>query len=202
VVFTPRVGPTVASDVVAAAPAFDPAAVDVAGFRLGASGKDFEATLARLFGPVARSTPQKGFDAGFAATLAVNEMGCMNIIGRRNNPVPGVVCVTAMLDAKDVVRSIRIERIFPYLDGEVFRKALTERYGPVTLATGGGRSYMLGWGSDVGRALGSKGTNPIPALTAIYNTSEDAMGRSGNRIPDIRVTLHLVDSGWLDKQSK
>jgi hypothetical protein len=126
----------------------------------------------------------------------------LNIIGRRNNPVPGVVCVTAMLDAGDVVRSIRIERICPYLDGEMFRKAMTDRYGPVTLAAGGGRSYMLGWGSDVGRALGSNGANPIPALTAIYNTSEDAMALGGNRLPDIRVTLHLVDSGWLTTQGK
>ena len=66
VVFTPRVGPTVTSGAVAAAPAFDPSAVDVAGFRLGASGKDLEATLARLFGPVTRASPQKGFHAGFA----------------------------------------------------------------------------------------------------------------------------------------
>jgi len=190
VVSLPKVTP-----VQAAAPgvAFDLKNADIAGFRVGVKGKDLEATLNRMFGLSTRRKVKR--PEGYSTTLVVNEMRCMNIPDGRHHPAPGLVCITAMLDDDDIVRSITIDRIFPFLDGEIFRKALTQKYGPVASANGSGGGFSLGWGPEI--KVGQSGT--YNALTATFAANDDFMSRSGNRIPDIRLALRLVDAQWVSQ---
>ena len=183
----------------AAAPAFDVARADVAGLRVGVKAKDLEATLARLFGPVSRVKRSNGWYAGYTGALEVNSMGCMTIPGRNRGGEPGNVCVTAFLDGDDVVRGVRIERVFPFVDQESFRSTLVRRYGPVSGAQDGG-GYALGWGPEVDPALVYDRSGPHTALTASYAEEESMMSRSLNAAPRIRVTLQLVDAGWAAKK--
>jgi hypothetical protein len=187
VVFVPSVASV--AEVAAAAPGFDPATADVAGFRVGVAGKDLEATLARLFGKVSRGSSMASAPPGITAIVSVNEMGCMHILGRRSNPGPGSVCVHAMLDDQDIVRAIRIERVFPWLDGELFRRTMVARYGPVTAA----RGAQLAWGPPVDGRFGA-----FNALTASYATNDAFMSGALNSRPDVRITLLLVDAAWAD----
>jgi hypothetical protein len=182
--------------------AFDATVADVAGLRVGVKGKDLEATLTRLFGQVSRRPAGKGMAPGLATLMAVNELGCTTIMGRRNNPSPGAVCVLAMLDGSDVVRQIRIERMFGYLDGEVFRGAMVRKYGPVAEAQGGGSGYALGWGPPVNVAAAGSPPNHWQALTATYAADEDMFGRGGNAVPRIVITLQLIDADWASRQTK
>ena len=193
VVYTPTVVPAAA--VAAAAPAFDATRADVAGFRVGVKAKDMESTLRRLFGPVTRGSAGRDGFPGYAATMVVNDMGCMNIPGRRRNAAPGAVCVTAFLDRDDVVRGVRVERVFPWVDAEVFRQALVQKYGPVAGAQSGG-GLSLGWGPAVDASLVYDRSGPHTALTASYAEEEDFMSRGLNRAGDIHVVLQLVDAVW------
>lgn len=179
----------------AATPTFDAAHADVAGLRVGVKAKDFEATLARLFGPVSRVKRSDSWYAGYSAALEVNSMGCFTIPGRNRGGEPGNVCVAAYLDDDDVVRAVRIERVFPFIDAESFRTTLVRRYGAVSGATQGG-GYSLGWGPAVDQALVYDRSGPHTALTAHYNQEQSMMSRSLNAAPHIRVTLQLVDAGW------
>lgn len=181
------------------AAAFDLNAADVAGFRVGVDASDLEATLVRLFGPVTRRPARRDGHPGIAAQLLVNDMGCMSLPGRRNAVGPGSVCVTALLDADDVVRAISIERVFPWMEAETFRKTLVTRYGPVTEATGSGR-LSLGWGPEVPELLLYDRSGPRTALTAHYSTNEDFMSVGLNRLSDTRVVLQLVDARWATGQ--
>lgn len=173
-----------------------PPGTDVAGFRVGVRVKDLEATLNRLVGPAARHAPARGAFAGFTGVLGANEDGCYTTIGRSESPAPGAVCVTAFFDRDDVVRTIRVERLFPWFDAEVFRKTLAERYGAVAESRSVGDGYALGWGPEVDPALLFDRAGPHTSLTAYYATDQDFMGRSGNAAPRIRVVLQLVDAEW------
>ncbi len=192
VLFSPTFQParTVTAE---AAPAFDPAATDVAGLRVGVKGKDLEATLGRLFGKVSRGGASSASARGLVASLEVNGMGCMKIGGRRTKVGPGSVCVVAYLDQDDVVRMVRVERLFPAFDGNVYRSALVRKYGPVARTNGGGYGWSLGWGPAIAGAY----FNGINALTASIAPEEDAMDLGGNRIADLKLTLQLVDAGWV-----
>lgn len=194
IVFEPRISPahTTAG---AAGNTFDLAHADVAGLRVGVKSKDLEATLNRLFGPAVRRAAGKNAER-FAGILAVNEMGCLNMPGGRHNPMPGAVCVTAFIDSDDIVRSIRIERVFPWFDAEIFRKALVQKYGAVASAYNGGRVFTLGWGPEVDPSLTYDRSGPKNALTAHYATNDDFRSRGLNRLPQMRVVLALVDAKW------
>ena len=111
-------------------PSFDIATVDVAGLRVGTKADLFERAAARLFGKTERRAVNGSGYTGFTSIIAVNEMSCSSIPGR-GRVKPGAVCATAFLDSDDVVRAIRIERVFPFIDGESFRQRLVQRYGPV-----------------------------------------------------------------------
>jgi hypothetical protein len=163
--------------------------------RVGVRSKVLEATLNRLFGPATRRAAGKNVER-FAGILAVNEMGCLNMPGGRHNPTPGAVCVTAFIDSDDIVRSIRIERVFPWFDAEIFRKALVQKYGAVASAYNGGRVFTLGWGPEVDLALTYDRSGPKNALTAHYATNDDFRSRGLNRLPQMRVVLALVDAKW------
>lgn len=175
-------------------PAFDLNAVDVAGFHIGVKGDDLEATLTRLFGAVTRKPARRDGHPGIAAQLLVNDMGCITLPGRRSG-APGNVCVTAQLDADDVVRAIQIERVFPWMEAETFRRTLVARYGPVVEATGSGR-LSLGWGPEVNELLLYDRGGPHTALTAHYSVNNDFMSAGLNRLADTRVVLQLVDARW------
>jgi hypothetical protein len=176
--------------------------MDVAGFRVGVKVKDLEATLTRLVGPATRRAPGKDAFPALAGAIGANEDGCYTSIGRRENPGPGAVCVTAFFDGDDVVRSIRVERLFPWFDAEVFRKTLTGRYGAVAGAQSAGDHYALGWGPEVDPTLVFDRSGPHTALAAYYATDQDFMGRSGNAVPRIRIVLQLVDAEWASQHSK
>jgi hypothetical protein len=134
--------------------------------------------------------------------LGANDDGCYTSIGRRVNPEPGAVCVSAWFDRGDVVRVIRVERLFSYFDGEVFRKALTERYGEVSNADLRGDRSTLAWGPEVNPLLVFDPDGPHNALGAYYTTDTDFMSRGGNALPRIRVVLQLVDAEWASQHSK
>jgi len=185
-----------------AATPFDLAAADVAGFRVGVKAKDLEATLQRLYGSVSRAPAGKSADPRFGGTLVVGDQGCANYPGRRGTVGPGSVCVTALFDTDDVVRSIRVERVFPYVNDEVFRKVLVGRYGAVGDARNLGSSYSLGWGPEIDRALLYDRSGPSRALTAHYVDNRDFIARSGNALPQIRIVLHLVDADWAAKSQR
>lgn len=122
-------------------------------------------------------------------------MGCMSIPGRRRGGEPGNVCVTAYVDASDVVRAIRIERVFPFIDGETFRATVVRRYGAVREAKQGS-GLALGWGDEVPRSMAYDSRGPQRSLTAHYTQDDDMMSRSLNAAPKVRVTLQLVDAAW------
>jgi hypothetical protein len=203
VVFVPDVRPASiagaaagANGAASAAPAaFDLARADVAGFRVGVKARDLEATLTRLFGPVTRAKASGSGYPGFTETIESNPMGCMTIPGRRDNARPGDVCVTAFLDDGEIVRAIRVERVFPFIEAEVFRRTLVQKYGPVDGAQSGG-NFSLGWGPVVVPALLYDRSGPSTALTAHYVTDEDFMASGLNSLPRIRVVLHVVDARW------
>ena len=177
--------------------ALDISKADVAGLRVGVKGKDLEATVSRLFGLATRRKAGKNPD-GDAATLVVNELRCRNLADGRHTPTPGTVCITAMVDDDDIVRSIGIERVFPFLDEEIFRKGLTQKYGPVASANGSGSGLSLGWGPELNAGQSGK----YNALTANYATNDDFHTQSGNRIPDIRLTLRLVAAQWVSQHKQ
>jgi len=193
--------PSEANAPVAKVAKFDPTTVDVSGLRVGSSIKDLVATLTRLFGPVTREPITKPVYQGLATTLTVNDMGCFAMPGRSTPPSPGTVCVTAMADNNDVVRTIRIERVFPWMDQDVFRNALVQKYGPVADAQNGG-GFTLGWGPKVPVELLYDRSGPPYALTAEYLTNDDYMSRGMNALPQIRVVLSLVDASWAALASK
>ncbi len=198
VVWTPTVTPiaAAASGAAAADPAaLDLAGADVAGFRVGVAADDLEATLQRLVGPTRRGAAPRDGHPGIAATLAANEMGCMNVPGRRTSTAPGAVCVTALLDRDDVVRTIRVERVFPWMDAETFRRTLVRRYGPVADARGGS-GLALGWGPPVHASLLYSSAGPQTALTAHFGGVADFTSRGANRLGETRVVLNLVDARW------
>jgi hypothetical protein len=181
--------------------AFDIASADVAGFRLGVKARDLEATLTRMFGPVTRAKASGSGYAGFTETIELNPMGCMTIPGRRDNARPGDVCVTAFLDHGEIVRAIRVERVFPFIEAEVFRRTLVQKYGPVAGAQSGG-NFSLGWGPTVAPALLYDRSGPPTALTAHYVTDDDFMANGLNSLPRIRVVLHMVDARWASAQGR
>lgn len=195
---TPTIAPVAAAPV---AP-LDPAGTDVAGFRIGTRARDLEQTLVRLIGPVERSAPGSQAHPGIAAKLTANEMGCQSWPGQRRRPEPGAFCVIALLDDRDLVRVIRVERLFPGFDSEAFRSALTARYGPVAQAQGGGERYMLGWGEPVDPALAWLSGGPHRTLNAYFEVDRDFLSISGNAIPRIRVILELVDAAWASRTTK
>jgi len=201
VVFTPHV--SAAAPVVAAkATSSDVANADVAGLRVGVRAKDLEATMQRMFGPVTRQARSKNWFAGYEGALVVNDMKCMDLPGRKGGaPQPGTVCVTAWIDGSDVVRSIRVERVFNYMDAETFRSTLVKKYGPVSSAKEGG-SYALGWGAPVDSSLVYDYSGPRTSVAAYYDAHDDLFSRSMNALPRIRVILQLVDAPWATAQHK
>ena len=200
VVFTPSVAasPTLKN---IASTDFDPAKADIAGFRVGVSAADFAATLERLFGPVTKGPADRNAFPGIAGTVSMNGDGCFSYPGRRNNPRPGAVCVTGYVDNSGTVRSIRVERLFAPVNAEVFRKALTQKYGPVADARSGSR-FSLGWGPTIDSALVYDRSGPRTALTAHYLVDSDFMREGLNEADDVRLILTLVDAAWAAKSKE
>jgi uncharacterized protein DUF4852 len=197
VVFTPSVLASPKLTNVAAAP-FDARSADVAGFHVGVSAEDFAATLERLFGPVTKRPAERNAFPGIAGTVSMNGDGCFSYPGRRNNPRPGAVCVTGYFDNGGTVRSIRVERLFAPVDQETFRKALTQKYGPVTDARSGS-VFTLGWGPKIDSSLVYDRSGPRTALTAHYTVDSDFMREGLNEADDVRLILTLVDAEWAAK---
>jgi hypothetical protein len=190
VVFTPKV---VATSAMPAFAGFDASKADVAGLRIGVSKKDMEATLTRLFGKVTPgSMSGDGQFKGFTSVIEVNSMGCRSGFSAKKRPQPGAVCVTAYLDGSDVVRMVRVERLFPPgFDGRVFEKALTQKYGP---ANGSRRGSS--WGPGVPGAVLNNPAITVDSLTASATADHDISDLGGNRLQNVIVTLQLIDATW------
>jgi hypothetical protein len=202
VVFAPKIGAAGAPRVAANGPSTGrSAATDVAGLHVGMRAKELEPTLVRLFGHVTREERSKSWFPGFKGALVVNDMKCIEMPGRGRAPEPGTVCVTAFLDGDDVVRSIRVERVFAYVDAETFRATLVRKYGPVTEAKETG-TYSLGWGAPVEATLVYDQTGPHTAVAAYYEANDDMFSRGMNSLPRIRVVLQLVDAAWAASHPK
>jgi hypothetical protein len=190
VLFTPRVaaagsGPPFAG--------FDTAKADVAGLRVGGRVSDMEATLTRLFGTVSRGTANSGSFKGFAGTLEVNNTGCFSMVGRRNNPRPGAVCVTAYFDAEQIVRMVRIERLFPpRWDDKVFRDALVRKYGPPS----GSQRSGISWGPGVPGAVLNNPEIVVDALIASVRRDSDVLSTISGALENVIVSLQLIDAPW------
>ena len=180
VVFTPDLKTASSAEINASQ--FDIAKADVAGLRVGVTAGDLEATLKRLYGPVKRVNVTQNATAKYAGSIGVNSSGCFSVYGRRGNPRPGTVCVEAFFDSNEIVRSVRIERYFPYFHPDVLEKALVKKYGPPS-------GYPMGWGPDV--ETGRK------ALTATYKQDNNVFTDGLNARPNVSVTLHLVDAAWV-----
>ena len=178
-----------------AAPQFDITTLDVAGLRVGGKANDFEITAARLFGTVTRVSRQRGWFAGYASALAVNPAQCDTSPRRVHSGEVGRICLTAFLDARDVVRSVRIARVFSFITAAEFRAALVRRYGAISSESDGAR-MSLGWGPDVETGLAFDSFGARSALTAHYDEVPDANSDSFKPNPSIRVTLQLVDATW------
>jgi hypothetical protein len=190
VVFAPTV---MATSAMPAFAGFDSSRADVAGLRVGVSKKDMEATLTRLFGKV---TPgymgSEGRFKGFASVIEVNSMGCRSGFSAKKRPQPGAVCVTAYLDSGDVVRMVRVERLFPPgFDSRVFEKALVQKYGP---ASGSRRGSS--WGPGVPGAVLNNPSITVDALTASAAADHDISDLGGNRLQNVIVSLQLIDANW------
>ena len=200
VVFTPSV---LASPKLTSVPAspFDARSTDVAGFHVGVSADDFAATLERMFGPVTKGPPERSSFPGIAGTVSMNGDGCFSYPGRRNNPRPGAVCITGYVDKGGTVRSIRVERLFAPVDEETFRKALTQKYGPVADARSGS-VFSLGWGPTIDSSLVYDRSGPHTALTAHYTVDSDFMREGLNEADDVRLILTLVDAEWAAKNKQ
>lgn len=182
------------ADVKSASPAemnarqFDANRTDVAGLRVGIKAADLEATLNRLYGPARRGPVNAADEAIYAGSVGVNPGGCFSVPGRRGKPRPGTVCIEALFDRDEVVRSVRIERYFSYFDADRFRRALVRKYGPVPVPRGSD-AWRLGWGPEV--EAGQQ------ALTAYYRHDNDLPGDAMNAAPKVSVTLQLMDAAWL-----
>ena len=195
-VFEPKV---LATSAMPAFAGFDSSKADVAGLRIGVSKKDMEATLTRLFGKV---TPgymgTEGSFKGFASVIEVNSMGCRSGFSAKKRPQPGAVCVTAYLDGGDVVRMVRVERLFPPgFDSTVFEKALVQKYGP---ASGSRRGSS--WGPGVPGAVLNNPSISVDALTASAAADHDISDLGGNRLQNVIVSLQLIDANWAKQFAK
>jgi uncharacterized protein DUF4852 len=194
VLFTPKV---VAAGAAPRFAGFDAAKADVAGLRVGVAKRDMEATLTRLFGKITPGYMSGGGFKGFAGSIEVNSLGCRSgMTNSRKRPQPGTVCVTAYFDNDQIVRMVRIERLFPpNFDGEVLRKSLAQKYGPAS----GGRSRGMSWGPGVpGAVLNSPGTS-VDALTVSVAADEDISSIGANRLENVIVSMQLIDAGWAAK---
>ncbi len=181
-------------------PTFDISTADVAGLRVGSKAALFERAAVRLYGKAERRANTGNGYVGFTSMIAVNEMGCSSIPGR-GRVRAGAVCVTAFLDGDNIVRAIRIERVFPFIDAETFRQALVQRYGPVADASQR-TGYTLAWGPITDSSTAYLRSGPRNALTATWREDEDMMSRSLNAAPRIRVTLQLTDAAWIATQAR
>jgi hypothetical protein len=197
VLLTPTV---IATSAMPAFAGFDASKADVAGLRIGVSRKDMEATLTRLIGKVTPGYMSgEGSFNGFASVIEVNGMGCRSGFMAKTKPQPGAVCVTAYLDSSDVVRMVRVERLFPPgFDGEVFERALVKKYGP---ANGSGRSGIT-WGPGVPGAVLNDPTMTVDALVASAAADRDISDLGGNRLQNVIVSLQLIDANWARQFAK
>ena len=196
-VYAPKV---MATSAMTAFAGFDTSKADVAGFRIGVSKKDIESTLTRLFGKVTPGYMSgEGRFKGFASVIEVNSMGCRSGFSAKKKPQPGAVCVTAYLDGGDVVRMVRVERLFPPgFDSRVFENALVKKYGP---ANGSQRSG-ISWGPGVPGAVLNNPTITVDALVASAAADHDISDLGGNRLQNVIVSLQLIDAEWAKQFAK
>jgi Domain of unknown function (DUF4852) len=195
VLYTPQISASAAASSETAKPSADFSSEDVAGFRVDVKVKDLEATLNRMFGPTRRGSAGSASKL-FAGSLTYNDMGCIELPDGRHDPKPGAVCVTALYDGDDVVRLIRIERVFSWLNREAFRRAMTTKYGPVVSATDAGSDFSLGWGPEVSGPFVYSQSGPHTALIAYYTPNDSYLSRGLNSLPKIRIVLQLADVQW------
>jgi hypothetical protein len=177
---------------------FVAANVDVAGMRLGVDANELKAALERLYSAQVErvdANPKSGnIDKRYAGYLEIDLMTCIGGGYRQRDPRPGDLCLRAWFDEDDVVRTIEVVRVHPFMDFEPIRAAAIARWGTVSDATGGGA--LMAWGPTVdSKLLNYKWPQHGYALTMhVGNSASDPM--SGDSRPNVNITLQLTDPEW------
>lgn len=179
---------------------FAAADIDIAGMRIGVEADELQAALERLYSAKvervdgARSSM---IDKRYAGYLEIDLLTCMGGGYRKRDPRPGDVCVRAYYDEDEVIRTIIVVRVFPWMDYEKVRDAAVARYGTVSATAGGGMA--LGWGPTVDPKLLSYRVGDGHALTMNVNSPSDFMDQALNSRPKVNVALQLADAEWAAK---
>lgn len=171
--------------------------IDVAGMRIGVDADDLQAALERLYSAkVSRVDGARDhmIDKRYAGYLEIDLLTCMGGGYRKRDPRPGDVCVRAYYDEDEVIRTIIVVRVFPWMDYEKVRDAAVARYGAVSATAGGGMA--LGWGPTVDPKLLSYRVGEGHALTLHVNSPSDLMDQALNSRPKVNVALQLADADW------
>lgn len=174
---------------------FVAAEVDIAGMRVGVGADEFKAALERLYSADVERVDAKGkggMDTRYAGYLEIDLLTCMGGGYRRRDPAAGDVCVRAYFDDDDVIRTIIMLRVFPWMEIEPIRAAAIARYGTVSQSSG---AAYIGWGPTVDPKLLSYKFQEGYAITMNINSPSDLMGGNYSR-PLVIVALQLIDPEW------
>lgn len=169
--------------------------VDIAGMRVGVDAGEFKSALERLYSADVERVDAKGkggMDTRYAGYLEIDLLTCMGGGYRRRAPAAGDVCVRAYFDDDEVIRTIIMLRVFPWMEIEPIRAAAIARYG--TVAQSAGAAY-IGWGPTVDPKLLSYKFQDGYAITMNVNSPSDLMGGNYSR-PLVIVALQLIDPEW------
>lgn len=169
--------------------------IDIAGMRVGVDAGEFKSALERLYSADVERVDAKGkggMDTRYAGYLEIDLLTCMGGGYRRRDPAAGDVCVRAYFDDDDVIRTIIMLRVFPWMEIEPIRAAAIARYG--TVAQSAGAAY-IGWGPTVDPKLLSYKFQEGYAITMNVNSPSDLMGGNYSR-PLVIVALQLIDPEW------
>ena len=177
---------------------FVASSIDVAGMRLGVKANDLKAALERLYSAQVERVDARpnssNIDKRYAGYLEIDLMTCIGGGYRQRDPRPGDLCLRAWFDDDDVVRTIEVVRVHPFMDFGPIRAAAIARWGTVADATGGGA--LMAWGPTVdAKLVNYKWPQHGYALTMhVGNSASDPM--SGDSRPNVNITLQLTDPEW------
>jgi hypothetical protein len=176
-------------------PKFATAEVDIAGMRIGGEAGELQSSLERLYADkVNRVEGDRDgkIDKRYAGYLEIDLITCMGGGYRRRDPQPGDVCLRAYYDDDEIIRTLIVVRVLPWMDAEQIRKAAVTRYGEIT--AGGG--LTLGWGPAVDPKLLSYRVADGRALTLNVSSPSNFMADALNSRPRMVVALQLTDPEW------
>jgi hypothetical protein len=91
---------------------------------------------------------------------------------------------------------VRIERLFPpRFNGEVFKSALVQKYGPPN----GSQRSGISWGPGVPGDVLNNPNIVVDALIASTRRDSSVMSTMSNTLENVVVSLQLIDAPWAAK---